>query len=182
MSETLQERAEAATHTEAKAAKPKPRPASAEVRAAVRDLYDDYLACMDDGEFAAWPGFFAEDCFYRVTTRENVEGGFPLSLVFAESAAMLRDRVRAIDETMMFGPRSYRRFSSGLRVSEEDGVIGARGNLLVVETLADKPSHIAVCGRFEDTLARRADRGYEIVSRVVVLDTEMMPNSLIYPL
>lgn len=53
MSETLQEQAKTAVKTEAAAAKPKPRPASAEVRAAVRDLYDDYLACMDDGEFAA---------------------------------------------------------------------------------------------------------------------------------
>lgn len=155
--------------------------ASREVQADVQAFYDDYIAAMDDGALASWPDHFTEDCFYRITTRENAEAGYELSLIRAESAGMLRDRVRAIEKTMMFGPRSYRRFLSGLRVFGGEGELEARGNILVIETLVDKPSHVAVCGRFEDRLVR-GHGGYRLAARTIILDTEMIPNSLIYPL
>ncbi|MEO1657731.1 MAG: aromatic-ring-hydroxylating dioxygenase subunit beta [Pseudomonadota bacterium] len=151
------------------------------MRADVQAFYDEYIALLDDGEFDAWPDLFTKECFYRITTRENAEAGYDLSLICAESAGMLRDRVRALDKTMMFGPRSYRRFLSGLRVFYDNGGIQTRGNLLVIETLVDKPSQVAFCGRFEDKLICEGGN-HLLEKRLIVLDTEMIPNSLIYPL
>jgi salicylate 5-hydroxylase small subunit len=32
-------------------------------------LHAEYAACIDEERFADWPGFFTEDCSYRVVAR-----------------------------------------------------------------------------------------------------------------
>ena len=49
-----------------------------ELRARIEAFYYDYAAILDDKEFDRWPDLFTEDCFYRVTSRENVELGLEM--------------------------------------------------------------------------------------------------------
>ncbi len=150
-------------------------------RDALRDLYDAYVEALDDMRLEEWPAFFTEDCLYRVIPRENHERGYSLSTLQAESRGMLQDRVTGLLRTQMYAPRYYRRFISGLRVTEAGaGWARARQNILVVQTLIDKQSEVVLCGVSHD-LVVVDDGRLRFRERVVVMDSEMVPNSLIYP-
>jgi 3-phenylpropionate/cinnamic acid dioxygenase small subunit len=150
-------------------------------RDALRDFYDDYYNTLDDVRLEDWPSFFTEDCIYRVIPRENFEAGYTLSTIYAESRGMLVDRVMGVTRTQMFAPRYYRRFPGPLRVVGPDGDgVRTRHNLLVVQTLIDRKSEIVLSAVCHDVVV--ADEGrLRLRQRIVVFDSEMIPNSLIYP-
>lgn len=152
----------------------------AALRARIRDLYDEYYATLDDVRLEDWPGFFTADCLYRVIPRENFERGYVLSTMQAESRGMLQDRVTGLLRTQMYAPRYYRRFPGPLRVTEDGGDVRTRHNILIVQTLVDRQSDIVLCGVCHDLIAEDEGR-LRFRERVVVFDSEMIPNSLIYP-
>lgn len=150
-------------------------------RDALRDFFDDYYTVLDDVRLEEWPAFFTEDCLYRVIPRENFEAGYTLCSIQAESRGMLADRVMGLTRTQMYAPRYYRRFPGPLRiVTHDDNGVRTRHNLLVVQTLIDKPSEIVLSAVCHDLVARD-DEGPRLRERIVVFDSEMIPNSLIYP-
>jgi len=150
-------------------------------RLAVQALYDAYYGTLDDVELEAWPGFFTEDCLYRVIPRENFERGYTLSTMQAESRGMLQDRVTGLTRTQMYAPRTYRRFPGPLRIvsSAADGT-RTRHNLLLVQTLIDRPTEIVLSAVCHDLIVEDAER-LRFRERIVVFDSEMIPNSLVYP-
>jgi salicylate 5-hydroxylase small subunit len=150
-------------------------------RDTLRDFYDDYYNVLDDLRLDEWPGFFTEDCLYRVIPRENYEAGYTLSTIYAESRGMLVDRVMGLTRTQMYAPRYYRRFPGPLQIVSRDGeLVRVRHNLLVVQTLIDKKTDIVLAAVCHDLLVP-GDQRPLLRQRVVVFDSEMLPNSLIYP-
>jgi salicylate 5-hydroxylase small subunit len=150
-------------------------------REALRDFYDEYYTVLDDVRLDDWPALFTEDCVYRVIPRENFEAGYTLSTIYAESRGMLIDRVMGVMRTQMYAPRYYRRFPGPLRIVSRDGdAVRARHNLLVVQTLIDKQTEIVLSAACHDVAV--PDGGQvRLRERIVVFDSEMIPNSLIYP-
>jgi 3-phenylpropionate/cinnamic acid dioxygenase small subunit len=150
-------------------------------REALRDFYDDYYTILDDLRLDEWPPMFTEDCVYRIIPRENYEAGYTLSTIYAESRGMLVDRVMGVTRTQMYLPRYYRRFPGPLRiVSSDRDSVRTRHNLLVVQTLIDKQSEIVLSAVCHDVLVNDEGRN-RLRERIVVFDSEMIPNSLIYP-
>ena len=150
-------------------------------RDALRDFYDEYYTVLDDVRLDEWPPLFTEDCVYRVIPRENYEAGYTLSTIYAESRGMLVDRVMGMTRTQMYAPRYYRRFPGPLRVVSRDAdSVRSRHNLLVVQTLIDKKSEIVLSAVCHDVLVNDEGRN-RLRERIVVFDSEMIPNSLIYP-
>jgi 3-phenylpropionate/cinnamic acid dioxygenase small subunit len=150
-------------------------------RDALRDFYDDYYTILDDLRLDEWPPLFTEDCVYRVIPRENYEAGYTLSTIYAESRGMLVDRVMGMTRTQMYAPRYYRRFPGPLRIVSRDAdSVRSRHNLLVVQTLIDKKSEIVLSAICHDVLVDDEGRN-RLRERIVVFDSEMIPNSLIYP-
>ena len=150
-------------------------------RDALRDFYDDYYTTLDDVRLDEWPAFFTEDCTYRVIPRENYEAGYTLSTIYAESRGMLVDRVMGVTRTQMYAPRYYRRFPGPLRIISRDrDSVRTRHNLLVVQTLIDRQTEIVLSAVCHDVLVPDEGRN-RLRERIVVFDSEMKPNSLIYP-
>ena len=150
-------------------------------REALRDFYDDYYTILDDLRLDEWPALFTEDCVYRVIPRENYEAGYTLSTIYAESRGMLVDRVMGMTRTQMYAPRYYRRFPGPLRIVSRDAdSVRSRHNLLVVQTLIDKQTEIVLSAVCHDVLVTDEGRN-RLRERIVVFDSEMIPNSLIYP-
>ncbi len=150
-------------------------------REALRDFYDDYYTILDDLRLDEWPPMFTEDCVYRIIPRENYEAGYALSTIYAESRGMLVDRVMGVTRTQMYLPRYYRRFPGPLRIVSRDADgVRSRHNLLVVQTLIDKQSEIVLSAVCHDVLVSDEGRN-RLRERIVVFDSEMIPNSLIYP-
>ena len=109
--------------------------------------------------------------------RENFDAGYTLCTMQAESRGMLKDRVTGLTRTQMYAPRYYRRFATAPRiVGEGPRSVQVRHNLLVIQTLIDKPSDIVLSaggGPHEGRL--------RFAERIAVFDSEMIPNSLVYP-
>ena len=150
-------------------------------RDTLRDFYDEYYIILDDVRLDDWPALFTEDCIYRVIPRENFESGYTLSTIYAESRGMLIDRVMGVMRTQMYAPRSYRRFPGPLKIVSRDGdSVRTRHNLLLVQTLIDKQTEIVLSAVSHDVLILDDGR-VRLRERIVVFDSEMIPNSLIYP-
>ncbi len=71
---------------------------------ALTQLYAEYAAAVDSGNWDTWPDFFTDDCVYRLQPRENFERGFPLATLSFTSKGMLKDRVYAVKETLFHDP------------------------------------------------------------------------------
>ena len=149
---------------------------------AIQQLYADYAVAVDSGQWSLWPDFFTERCVYKVQPRENFERGFPLCTLLLSSKGMLKDRVYGIEETLYHDPY-YQRHVVGTPIVRkvEDGRIHSEANYAVFRTKYDKESTVFNVGRYIDTLVQTPD-GLKFAERLCVYDSEMIPNSLIYPI
>ncbi len=145
-------------------------------------LYADYAYAVDSGDWNLWPDFFVDDCSYRLVPRENHERGFPLATLSFESKGMLRDRVYGIRETLFHDPY-YQRHVVGAPLvrSATETRIESEANYAVFRTKLNELSTVFNVGRSIDTVVR-TPQGLKFESRLVVYDSEMIPNSIIYPI
>ena len=114
--------------------------------------------------------------------RENHERGLPLATLSFESKGMLKDRVYGIRETLFHDPY-YQRHVVGAPLvrAGEPGPDRERGQLRRLSHQADELSTVFNVGRYLDIVVRTAD-GLKFECRTVVYDSEMIPNSIIYPI
>jgi anthranilate 1,2-dioxygenase small subunit len=157
-------------------------PAELTRRLELETLYTDYAHCLDNDALEDWPGFFVEDCYYRITSAENFEAGLPLGLVYLTSRAMLVDRVMALRKANIYEPQRYRHLIGAIKVESEDGAaLVVVANLLVVRTMQDGAMSIFAAGRYIDRLVRDAD-GWKFTRKEVVLDSRQIDTLLAMPL
>jgi salicylate 5-hydroxylase small subunit len=150
---------------------------------ALQQLYSDYASAVDSGQWELWPEFFTTDGVYKLQPRENHERGFPLSTLAFDSQAMLRDRVYGIQETLFHDPY-YQRHVVGapvVRRIDDSGALHCEANYAVFRTKLDGPSTVFNVGRYLDTVVD-TPQGFKFAQRLCVYDSEMIPNSIIYPI
>jgi len=145
-------------------------------------LYADYAIAVDSGNWDLWPEFFTDQCVYRLQPRENHERGFPLATLSFTSKGMLKDRVYGIKETLFHDPY-YQRHIVGSPVvrSAEGGSFRCEANYAVLRTKLSDASTVFNVGRYIDTVVR-TPAGLKFASRECIYDSEMIPNSIIYPI
>ena len=145
-------------------------------------LYAGYAHAVSSSQWELWPEFFTEDCSYRLQPRENHERGFPLATLSFESKGMLKDRVYGIRETLFHDPY-YQRHVVGAPVvlKAEPGRIESEANYAVFRTKLSELSSVFSVGRYIDVVVR-TEEGLKFASRQVIYDSEMIPNSVIYPI
>jgi salicylate 5-hydroxylase small subunit len=148
----------------------------------VQQLHADYASAVDSGHWNLWPEFFTEECVYKLQSRENHERGFPLATLFFTSKGMLKDRVYGITETLYHDPY-YQRHVMGAPVVKklDEGKIYSEANYAVFRTKFDKESTVFNVGRYLDTIVQTPE-GFKFAERLCIFDSEMIPNSIIYPI
>ena len=149
---------------------------------ALNQLYADYAIAVDSGQWDLWPEFFTDPCVYRLQPRENHERGFPLATLSFTSKGMLKDRVYGIKETLFHDPY-YQRHVVGTPVvrSAEADEFRCEANYAVFRTKLSDASTVFNVGRYIDTVVRTPS-GLKFASRECIYDSEMIPNSIIYPI
>ena len=150
------------------------------------NLYSDYAMVCDSAEWEKWPDFFVDSGTYRIQPRENFEQGLPLCLLALESKAMIQDRVYGVKETLYHDPYYQRHIVGTPRVlSVEHAVDGecirSEANYAVIRTKYDGDSTVFNAGFYRDVIVRTPE-GLKLQSRLCVYDSEMIPNSVIYPI
>ena len=152
------------------------------LRLEIEDFHTAYVRTLDRLDIDAWPDFFTQDAFYRVTAKENHDAGLPIGLVWCEGKAMLRDRAAAVKTTMVHAPRYLRHYTSNVFVAGigDDQSIEAESNYLLVETLMEDETRILQAGRYIDCFVRDGHR-LILKSRDCVYDSLLIPNDIVYP-
>ncbi len=145
-------------------------------------LQANYASTVDAADWDAWCELFTDDCIYRLVPRENHERGFPLATLSFDSKGMLKDRAYAIRETLFHDPYYQRHVVGVPRVLRVDsGRIHCESNYAVFRTKLSDVSTVFNVGRYLDEVVR-TPQGLRFASRVAVYDSEMIPNSIIYPI
>ena len=145
-------------------------------------LNADYGAALDEKRFDDWPGFFLPEGKYTVQARENFDRGLPLALIALESQGMMKDRVYGVTQTIYHGPYYTRHvIGSAMVLGQEGSRIRAQANYAVFRTRPGDSSEVYNVGRYVDEIERTPD-GLKFASRLCVYDSEMVLNSLIYPI
>lgn len=141
-----------------------------------------YAAALDEKRFEDWPDFFIEDGCYKLQARENFERGLPLALMALESRGMMKDRVYGVTQTIFHAPYYTRHVLSPARILSRDGeVIRAEAHYAVFRTKPGGASEVYNVGRYIDEIIKKDD-SLKFRSRLCVYDSEMILNSLIYPI
>jgi anthranilate 1,2-dioxygenase small subunit/terephthalate 1,2-dioxygenase oxygenase component beta subunit len=137
-------------------------------------LNSDYIACVDADRLEDWPDFFLDDCLYKITTA---------GVIYADSRAMLRDRVAALREANIYERHAYRHIVGMPRLdSEAAGIISAETPFLVVRTMRDGRMDIFAAGRYLDRVTATTDGALRFVERIVVCDSPRFDTLLAIPL
>ena len=156
------------------------------LEAEINRLNADYAAALDGRRFDEWPEFFTDDATYKVQSRENHEMKLPLALIALESKGMMKDRVFGVTQTIYHAPYYTRHVVGPARVLEvagglNNGKIQAEANYSIFRTRPGDASEVYNVGRYLDELVR-TEGGLKFASRLCVYDSEMVLNSLIYPI
>ena len=119
---------------------------------------------------------------YKLQPRENHERGFPLATLAFDSKGMLKDRVYGIRETLFHDPY-YQRHVVGvpLVLGVEGGEIRCEANYAVFRTKLNGLSTVFNVGRYIDRVVS-TPAGLKFAERLAIYDSEMIPNSIIYPI
>jgi salicylate 5-hydroxylase small subunit len=145
-----------------------------------------YAAALDERRFDAWPEFFLEEGRYVVQGRENFDRNLPLALIALESRGMMKDRVYGITQTIYHRPYYTRHVVGPAQVlpaqdGDDGGLVRAQAHYAVFRTRPGDSSEVYNVGRYIDEIVR-TDAGLRFASRRCVYDSEMVLNSLIYPI
>jgi salicylate 5-hydroxylase small subunit len=152
-------------------------------------FYQSYAETIDSGDLNAWPALFTEDCVYKIQSRENFDRQLPLATMAFESRGMLKDRVYCIRETLYYEPYLQRHVVgapvvTSIIMSAAGDEVHAHASYAVFRTKPDETTHVYNVGRYEDIVVRapQAQHGWLLKSRVCVFDSDLILNSMIYPI
>jgi anthranilate 1,2-dioxygenase small subunit/terephthalate 1,2-dioxygenase oxygenase component beta subunit len=147
----------------------------------VERLHARYAQAIDEDRLEDWPDFFTERGVYRVTTAENEERGLPAPVLYAESRAMMHDRVASLRHANIYEPQRYRHLVSATLVERIDAAHARSvSHFQVIRILQDGEATLYASGRYLDRIALAGEPKYE--ERVVVCDSRRFDTLLAIPL
>lgn len=141
-----------------------------------------YAQAIDNDALEQWPSFFAERCHYRITNEENEREGLPAGIVFAESRAMLEDRVAALREANIYERQRYRHLL-GVPVVEsaDDKSAVATTPFVVARIMHTGETILFASGEYRDRFTL-VEGKLLLAQRVAVCDSTVTDTLLALPL
>ena len=141
-----------------------------------------YASAIDNDRLEEWPDFFVEDCLYKITSAENRRRGYAAGIVYADSRAMLRDRVTALRRANIYERQSYRHIVGLPLVSAAEGsAMAAETPFLVSRIMRDGRTDLFATGVYIDKV-REEDSRLRFVERIVVCDSAHFDTLVALPL
>ena len=141
-----------------------------------------YAQAIDNDALEQWPSFFTEDCLYRITNVENEREGLPSGVVYADSRAMLEDRIAALREANIYERHRYRHILGVPMVeSADDHGAVARTPFLVARIMHTGETSLFASGEYRDRFRTSGDK-LLLSERVAVCDSNVTDTLLALPL
>jgi len=141
-----------------------------------------YAHAIDTDALEQWPGFFTEDCHYRITNVENEREGLPAGVVYADSRDMLEDRIAALREANIYERHRYRHILGMplIESADDDGAV-ARTPFMVARIMHTGETALFATGEYRDRFTR-VDGKLLLAERVAVCDSTVTDTLLALPL
>ncbi|MBI3635818.1 MAG: terephthalate 1,2-dioxygenase, partial [Candidatus Rokubacteria bacterium] len=113
----------------------------------------------------------------------NYRKGLPAGLIYADSKAMLRDRVSALRRANIYERQTYRHLIGlpAIVGKAEDGGARAETPFLVVRIMRDGTMGLFATGRYVDVVVEEAG-ALRFRERIVVCDSSRIDTLLAIPL
>jgi 3-phenylpropionate/cinnamic acid dioxygenase small subunit len=152
----------------------------------VRDRIEDFLVhaahIIDDDQLEAWPGLFAANAEYEITTRENLEKNRPIGIMYCDSRGMLEDRILAMRTANIFEKHTYCHILGRPQITDEGGQrYAVRSNFTVHRTMYTGSTELFSLGRYVDLISLESGEPV-FLKRQVVLDPRSLDTLLVIPL
>jgi len=150
----------------------------------IERLHARYAHALDEDRLEDWPGFFTASGSYRIVTAENHAAGLPLPVLYADSRAMMRDRVASLRHANVYEPQRYRHLVAGALVEQRDPQhAGSVASFMVLRILQDGDTIVFASGRYLDRIVLAGEEGGpQYQERVVVCDSRRFDTQLAIPL
>lgn len=148
----------------------------------IDNFLTDYAHRLDDGLTDEWPGFFARDGVYQITTRENHEAGYPIGIMLCEGRGMMEDRMLALRTANVYEPQVMCHILGRPDIREESpGAYASRANFSVFRTMESGEASLFATGKYLDRIA--IEDGVPLFkARRVILDSRCIDVLLVVPL
>lgn len=146
------------------------------------DFNASYTRCIDSENLENWPGFFAGECHYRVTSAENDRTGLQAGLMYATSRAMLEDRISALRHANVYERQTYRHMVGLPHVVRSDAnEAECETPFLVVRIVQGDETFLYATGVYKDLFDLNGEK-LQLKRRVVVCDSSRFDTLLAVPL
>lgn len=146
-------------------------------------LNSAYAAALDSDRLEAWPDFFEPRCLYKITSAENYRQGYEAGIIYADSRAMLADRVSSLRRANIYERQSYRHIIGMPMISSTgDKQIVAETPFLVVRTMRDGHMDLFAAGMYRDLVCTHLDQSWRFAERIVVCDSNRFDTLVAIPL
>ena len=141
-----------------------------------------YARAIDSDALETWPSFFTEHCHYRITNAENEREGLPAGIVYADSRAMLEDRVASLRQANIYERQGDRHLLGvPLVESVQDREAVARTPFFVARIMHTGETTLFATGEYRDRFVREGDR-LLLAERVAICDSTVTDTLLALPL
>ncbi len=141
-----------------------------------------YAQAIDSDALEQWPDFFTPDCHYRITHVENEQEGLPAGIVWADSRAMLEDRIAALRQANIYERQRYRHLlGMPLLEAAGDATAQARTPFMVARIMATGQTELFATGVYRDRFVRQGGR-LLLAERVAVCDSTVTDTLMALPL
>jgi len=142
-----------------------------------------YARCIDNDQLEQWPDFFLEQCLYLITNADNHAAGMEAGMVYADTRAMLQDRVLAMRDANVYEDQRYRHLIGAPLVLEQAGELAVvETPFMVARIMRDGSTEVFATGRYLDRVAQQPDGALKFAERVVVCDSTNIDTLLVIPL
>jgi anthranilate 1,2-dioxygenase small subunit/terephthalate 1,2-dioxygenase oxygenase component beta subunit len=145
-------------------------------------LNSAYAAAIDADRLEQWPGFFLEHCLYKITTAENHARGYAAGIIYADTRAMLIDRVAALRHANIYERQTYRHIIGLPMLHDAAEGIAAETPFLVVRTMRDGRMDLFAAGVYLDRVRADTDGALRFAERLVICDSPRFDTLLAIPL
>ncbi len=152
------------------------------LRERLMDFHASYIRCIDTDALEQWPAHFAAECLYSVTTAENVREGLAAGLMWANSRAMLEDRITALRHANIYERQSYRHIVGLPYLLRSDmDEAECETPFMVARIVLGNDTDLFATGIYKDLFDLRADK-LVLKRRIVVCDSTRIDTLLAIPL
>jgi anthranilate 1,2-dioxygenase small subunit len=147
-------------------------------------LQMSYIAALDSKDMQGWLDSFTADGSYVCIANENEESGLPLALMMDDCHERLEDRVTYVTKVWAgtFEDYQTRHFVQRIACTPKGGdLYETVSNFTVFYTDSAGNTGTLVCGRYVDQIVL-GNGGAKLKSRRAVMDTNVAPRYIVYPI